>query len=73
MDIGSVRLTERFGVHQGAAAAYIRTQLPTLAAERALGVDGTTAELAGARRQQDGRRLSTSTTRSSGSAVVDRG
>jgi len=47
MDIGSVRLTERFGVHQGAAAAYIRTQLPTLAAERALGVDGTTAELAG--------------------------
>jgi exopolyphosphatase/guanosine-5'-triphosphate,3'-diphosphate pyrophosphatase len=47
MDIGSVRLTERFGVHQGAAAAYIRTQLPTLAAERAFGVDGTTAELAG--------------------------
>jgi exopolyphosphatase / guanosine-5'-triphosphate,3'-diphosphate pyrophosphatase len=47
MDIGSVRLTERFGVHQGAAAAYIRTQLPPLAAERALGVDGTTAELAG--------------------------
>jgi exopolyphosphatase/guanosine-5'-triphosphate,3'-diphosphate pyrophosphatase len=47
MDIGSVRLTERFGVHQGAAAAYIRTQLPTLTAERALGVDGTTAELAG--------------------------
>jgi len=42
-----VRLTERFGVHQGAAAAYIRTQLPTLSAERALGVDGTTAELAG--------------------------
>src|SRR5438445_5293407 len=35
MDIGSVRLTERFGVHQGAAAAYIRTQLPTLEAERA--------------------------------------
>jgi len=47
MDIGSVRLTERFGVHQGAAAAYIRTQLPTLEAERAFGVDGTTAELAG--------------------------
>jgi len=47
MDIGSVRLTERFGVHQGAAAAYIRTQLPMLSAERALGVDGTTAELAG--------------------------
>jgi exopolyphosphatase/guanosine-5'-triphosphate,3'-diphosphate pyrophosphatase len=47
MDIGSVRLTERFGVHQGAAAAYIRTQLPTLSAERALGVDGTTAVVAG--------------------------
>jgi exopolyphosphatase/guanosine-5'-triphosphate,3'-diphosphate pyrophosphatase len=47
MDIGSVRLTERFGIHQGAAAAYIRTQLPSLHAERALGVDGTTAELAG--------------------------
>src|SRR3954453_3269568 len=47
MDIGSVRLTERFGVHQGAAAAYIRSHLPALEAERALGVDGTTAELAG--------------------------
>jgi exopolyphosphatase/guanosine-5'-triphosphate,3'-diphosphate pyrophosphatase len=47
MNIGSVRLTERFGIHQGAAAAYIRSQLPPLEAERALGVDGTTAELAG--------------------------
>jgi exopolyphosphatase/guanosine-5'-triphosphate,3'-diphosphate pyrophosphatase len=47
MNIGSVRLTERFGIHQGAAAAYIRSQLPELDAERALGVDGTTAELAG--------------------------
>ena len=47
MDIGSVRLTERFGIHQGAAAAYIRARLPELAVERALGVDGTTAELAG--------------------------
>lgn len=47
MDIGSVRLTERFGIHQGAAAAFIRSQLPTLEAQRALGVDGTTAELAG--------------------------
>jgi len=46
MDIGSVRLTERFGGHQGAAAAYIREQLPALRASRALGVDGTTAELA---------------------------
>jgi exopolyphosphatase/guanosine-5'-triphosphate,3'-diphosphate pyrophosphatase len=47
MDVGSVRLTERFGVHQGAAAAHIRTQLPDLHVVRALGVDGTTAELAG--------------------------
>jgi exopolyphosphatase/guanosine-5'-triphosphate,3'-diphosphate pyrophosphatase len=47
MNIGSVRLTERFGIHQGAAAAYIRARLPVLSAERALGVDGTTAELAG--------------------------
>jgi exopolyphosphatase/guanosine-5'-triphosphate,3'-diphosphate pyrophosphatase len=46
MDIGSVRLTERFGVHQGAAAAHIRAQLPDLHASRGLGVDGTTAELA---------------------------
>jgi len=47
MDIGSVRLTERFGIHQGAAAAYIRAQLPDLHVTHALGVDGTTAELAG--------------------------
>ncbi|NUR75950.1 MAG: exopolyphosphatase [Thermoleophilia bacterium] len=47
MDVGSVRLTERFGVHQGAAAAYIRAQLPDLDVTDALGVDGTTAELAG--------------------------
>ena len=47
MNIGSVRLTERFGIHQGAAAAFIRSQLPELAADRAVGVDGTTAELAG--------------------------
>jgi exopolyphosphatase/guanosine-5'-triphosphate,3'-diphosphate pyrophosphatase len=46
LDIGSVRLTERFGIHWGAAAAYIREQLPALEATRALGVDGTTAEVA---------------------------
>jgi len=46
MDIGSVRLTERFGTDLDAAASYIRTQLPDLDAARALGVDGTTAELA---------------------------
>jgi len=46
LDIGSVRLTERFGVHQGAAAAHIRSLLPDLEIERVLGIDGTTAEVA---------------------------
>jgi exopolyphosphatase/guanosine-5'-triphosphate,3'-diphosphate pyrophosphatase len=46
LDIGSVRLTERFGIHWGAAAAYIRELLPPLEATRAVGVDGTTAEVA---------------------------
>jgi exopolyphosphatase/guanosine-5'-triphosphate,3'-diphosphate pyrophosphatase len=46
MDIGSVRLTERHGADWDAAAAQIRDQLPALAGERILGVDGTTAELA---------------------------
>jgi exopolyphosphatase / guanosine-5'-triphosphate,3'-diphosphate pyrophosphatase len=44
MDIGSVRLTERYGDDCDAAAAEIRAHLPHLAATRALGVDGTTAE-----------------------------
>jgi exopolyphosphatase / guanosine-5'-triphosphate,3'-diphosphate pyrophosphatase len=46
MDIGSVRLTERFGDDWDTAAAEIRRHLPDLAATRALGVDGTTAEVA---------------------------
>ena len=48
IDIGSVRLTERFGDDLDAAAAAIRAALPAVPAEtRALlGVDGTTAELA---------------------------
>lgn len=46
LDIGSVRLTERHGADWEAAAAEIRAQLPELAGERMLGVDGTTAELA---------------------------
>ncbi len=46
LDVGSVRLTERFGFDREAAAAYVRSLLPPLRAERALGVDGTTAELA---------------------------
>jgi len=46
LDVGSVRLTERFGTDRAAAGAYVRSLLPPLDAERALGVDGTTAELA---------------------------
>ena len=46
MDIGSVRLTERHGDDWDAIAADIRSHLPELTAERLLGVDGTTAELA---------------------------
>jgi exopolyphosphatase/guanosine-5'-triphosphate,3'-diphosphate pyrophosphatase len=46
LDVGSVRLTERFGNDLEAAAASVREQLPELDADRALGVDGTTAELA---------------------------
>ncbi len=46
LDLGSVRLTERHGGDWAAAAAEIRSNLPELAADRLLGVDGTTAELA---------------------------
>ena len=46
MDVGSVRLTERFGSDEDAAAAHIRALLPDVHATNALGVDGTTAELA---------------------------
>jgi exopolyphosphatase/guanosine-5'-triphosphate,3'-diphosphate pyrophosphatase len=46
MNIGSVRLTERYGEDWDAAAAAIRAELPELLATRALGVDGTTAEVA---------------------------
>jgi exopolyphosphatase / guanosine-5'-triphosphate,3'-diphosphate pyrophosphatase len=45
MDVGSVRLTERFGDDWDAAAAAIRGLLPELDPRRALGVDGTTAEV----------------------------
>jgi exopolyphosphatase/guanosine-5'-triphosphate,3'-diphosphate pyrophosphatase len=47
LDVGSVRLTERFGDDWERAAAAVRGLLPPLEAERLLGVDGTTAELAG--------------------------
>jgi exopolyphosphatase/guanosine-5'-triphosphate,3'-diphosphate pyrophosphatase len=53
LDIGSVRLTERFGVHQGAAAAHIRSLLPELDVQRMLGIDGTTAEIAALSQTRD--------------------
>ena len=46
LDLGCVRLTERHGADLDAIAADIRSALPPLHAERALNVDGTTAELA---------------------------
>jgi exopolyphosphatase/guanosine-5'-triphosphate,3'-diphosphate pyrophosphatase len=46
LDLGCVRLTERYCADLDAMAAEIRIALPDLHAERALNVDGTTAELA---------------------------
>jgi exopolyphosphatase/guanosine-5'-triphosphate,3'-diphosphate pyrophosphatase len=46
IDVGSVRLTERFGEDVGACAAFVRESLPELAAARAVGVAGTVANLA---------------------------
>ncbi len=46
LDIGCVRLTERHGPDIRAIAADVRDALPPLAATTAVGVDGTTAELA---------------------------
>jgi exopolyphosphatase/guanosine-5'-triphosphate,3'-diphosphate pyrophosphatase len=46
LDIGAVRLTERHGEDVDAIAADVRAHLPELQATKALGVDGTTAELA---------------------------
>jgi len=46
LNVGSVRLTDRHGTDLNAMAADVRAVLPDLRAERALGVDGTTAELA---------------------------
>jgi exopolyphosphatase/guanosine-5'-triphosphate,3'-diphosphate pyrophosphatase len=46
MNVGSVRLTDRHGTDIGAMAADVRAVLPDLRADRVLGVDGTTAELA---------------------------
>ncbi len=46
LDLGCVRLTERYGSDLDAAAEAVRRALPQLQVDRALGVDGTTAELA---------------------------
>ena len=46
LDLGCVRLTERHGEDLDAIAAAVRAALPQVEAERALNVDGTTAELA---------------------------
>jgi len=47
LDIGSVRLTERFGNDVETCAAYVRAALPELAVAHAVGVAGTIANLAG--------------------------
>jgi exopolyphosphatase / guanosine-5'-triphosphate,3'-diphosphate pyrophosphatase len=46
LDIGVVRLTERFGDDVPAAAAHVRSVLPTLAPRQAIGVAGTVTTLA---------------------------
>jgi len=46
IDVGCVRLTERHGADRQSAAEAVRALLPPLEVHRALGVDGTTAELA---------------------------
>jgi len=68
LDIGSVRLTERFGDDLEAAAAQVREALPELAVSQAIGVAGTVATLATLdlglsefdRERVDGHRLSRS-------------
>ena len=44
-DLGSVRLTERFGEDASASADFVREHLPQLAPERAIGVAGTITQL----------------------------
>ena len=46
LDVGCVRLTERFGDDVGAAAAYAAGVLPAMDVERAIGVAGTITSLA---------------------------
>jgi exopolyphosphatase/guanosine-5'-triphosphate,3'-diphosphate pyrophosphatase len=46
LDIGCVRMTERFGDDLDACAAYVRLALPEFAPQRAIGVAGTVTALA---------------------------
>jgi exopolyphosphatase / guanosine-5'-triphosphate,3'-diphosphate pyrophosphatase len=46
LDIGCVRLTERFGEDLASCAAHVRSVLPSLAVSRAIGVAGTVTALA---------------------------
>jgi len=46
LDVGSVRLTERFGEDVDAAAAFVRAQLPAYEPRAAIGVAGTVTSLA---------------------------
>jgi exopolyphosphatase/guanosine-5'-triphosphate,3'-diphosphate pyrophosphatase len=46
LDVGSVRLTDRFGEEVGACAAHVREALPELSVSHAIGVAGTVANLA---------------------------
>lgn len=46
LDIGCVRLTERFGEDVGAVREHVREQLPRAIAERGIGVAGTVTTLA---------------------------
>jgi exopolyphosphatase/guanosine-5'-triphosphate,3'-diphosphate pyrophosphatase len=46
LDLGSVRLTERFGEDIEAIRAHVRGELPAFAAERAIGVAGTVTTIA---------------------------
>jgi exopolyphosphatase/guanosine-5'-triphosphate,3'-diphosphate pyrophosphatase len=46
LDVGCVRLTERFGEDADAAGAYVASLLPGWSVERAIGVAGTVTSLA---------------------------
>ena len=46
LDVGCVRLTERFGEEADAAGAYVASLLPDWSVERAIGVAGTVTSLA---------------------------